>query len=68
MPRDPRRRIDHFTDEDLDRMAQITPEDLARARAWWEDGAPAEFRGLLDAAEDAGDTLTGETRTDGPTL
>lgn len=37
-----------WTDEEMTRLAEITPADLASAGALWDDNAPAELKGLLD--------------------
>ena len=40
-----------LTDEELDILAQITPEDIEAAKKLWRKAAPAEFKNLLDAEE-----------------
>ena len=40
-----------LTDEELDILAQITPEDIEAAKKLWRKAAPAEFKRLLDAEE-----------------
>jgi hypothetical protein len=41
-----------WTDADLDRMAEVTPEDIRDARTAFHRDAPAESRGLIDAEEE----------------
>jgi hypothetical protein len=36
--------------EQLDQAAEVTPVDVAHARALWQTHAPARFVDLLDAA------------------
>jgi hypothetical protein len=43
-----------WTDQDLDQMAEITPEDLANAGALWDSAAPEGLKGLLDAGSGEG--------------
>ncbi len=38
-----------LTDEQLDEMAQITPTDIEKAKAFWRNNAPDESKTLLDA-------------------
>lgn len=38
-----------LTDEELDAMSEITPADIAGAKALWDEFAPPDMRGLLDA-------------------
>ena len=38
-----------WTDEDLEALAQMTPERQAEAMAWWRQRAPGRFQNLLDA-------------------
>jgi hypothetical protein len=41
-----------LTDEQLDRLAEVTPADMQRAEALWISVVkPREFRTLLDAVE-----------------
>jgi hypothetical protein len=40
-----------LTDEQLDQAAEVTDDDIQRARALWRQTAPREFRTLLDAVE-----------------
>ena len=40
-----------LTDHDLDRLAEITEDDIQRAKALWRRTAPPEFRNLLEAEE-----------------
>lgn len=46
---DPNRKAIHWTDEDLDQLAEIGPEDIEEAKAWWRRNADPRFRELLDA-------------------
>lgn len=36
----------------LDKLAEITPEDIERAKSAWELDAPPEWRGLLSATDE----------------
>lgn len=48
--RDPQRRLAEFTDDQLDDLAAVTPEDLERAKlAWRQDAAGTGYERLLDA-------------------
>ena len=38
-----------WTEADLDRLARVTPEDVAAAKAMFDRLAPPKLRGLLDA-------------------
>lgn len=38
-----------LTDNDLDRLAEVTDADIERAMALWQQTVPDEFRDLLDA-------------------
>jgi uncharacterized protein YdaT len=38
-----------LTDEQLDQLAQVTPIDIEKAKAFWRAHAPEEFKDLLDA-------------------
>jgi hypothetical protein len=40
-----------WTDDDLDRLSAVTPEDIAAAQEWWRRNAPARYAKLLDAQE-----------------
>lgn len=40
-----------LTEEELDALAEITPEDIEAAKRLWRKAAPAEFKNLLDAEE-----------------
>ena len=51
--RDQRRGIVR-TDEELDKLAAVGPEDIEAAQGWWEEHAPARFRALLEAEEEDG--------------
>jgi hypothetical protein len=42
-----------MSDAELSALAEITPSDLARAAAAWEQDAPSPFKKLLDATEEA---------------
>lgn len=37
----------------IDRMSEITDEDIARARKAWKRRAPGPYRGLIDAKVDS---------------
>ena len=51
LARDPQRDLAPFTEEQLDDLAEITPEDLERAqRAFRRDAAGTGFARLLDAS------------------
>jgi hypothetical protein len=41
-----------MSDAELEALSQITPTDIARAQAAWEQDAPAPFKKLLDATGD----------------
>jgi hypothetical protein len=41
-----------WTDEDMTRLAEITPEELVNASALWDQAAPAELKGLLGAPKE----------------
>lgn len=47
----PPRRAPHqpMSDAELAALSEITPGDIERARAAWEEDAPAPFKKLLDA-------------------
>ena len=38
-----------LTDEQLDQLAQVTPEDIEKAKAFWRNNAPPKFASLLDS-------------------
>jgi hypothetical protein len=40
-----------LTDEELDEMSKITPEDIQAARKLWIESVPDEIKDLLDATE-----------------
>lgn len=42
-----------WTEEDIDRLAEITPQDIEEAKAAWRRDAPPWARELLDATEEA---------------
>jgi hypothetical protein len=44
-----------LSEEELDALANVTPEDIERARAWWREHAPDGFEDLLDAEIDRGE-------------
>ena len=44
-----------LTPEQLDQAAQVTPTDVAIARATWNRDAPAKLRELLDTETEKGD-------------
>jgi len=39
----------NWTEADLDRLSDVTPEDQAAAKAFWRRQAPKPLRKLLDA-------------------
>lgn len=39
-----------WTDADLERLSEVTPEDITRAQALWRSAASPQYRDLLDAA------------------
>ena len=41
-----------LSDEELDRLSAIGPEDIERAQQAWREDAPRPFRDLLDAGEE----------------
>jgi len=41
-----------WSDEDMDALATITPEDVERAKVAWRQHSPRQFRDLLDAVPD----------------
>jgi hypothetical protein len=41
-----------LSDEELERLAEITDDDIAEAGRWWLRHAPRGVRSLLDATED----------------
>lgn len=49
MTKDPQRTPPTSTDAELDELAAITPEDIARAQQAWRKDASPEYRDLLDA-------------------
>ncbi len=44
-----REELDTPSEEELDKLAEITPADVDRAMARWRKNAPAQFKDLLDA-------------------
>lgn len=48
--------FDAATQRELDRAAEVTPEDIERAQEQWRETAPQRFRDLLDAEEDDDNT------------
>lgn len=51
----PRGKALNWTDEDLDRLSQVTPEDIQQAAARWREAASPQYQNLLDAEEVEGD-------------
>jgi hypothetical protein len=50
MPRhDPMRTAPTYSEAELDALAEITPDDVDRAAAFWRTHASPAFRDLLDA-------------------
>jgi acyl-CoA reductase-like NAD-dependent aldehyde dehydrogenase len=45
--------FDPATEAEIAAAAEITPEDIARARQAWRRDAAPDFRDLLDAAEES---------------
>lgn len=39
----------NWSDEDLDALAQVTPQDIQQAQERWRTRAPKRFKKLLDA-------------------
>ena len=44
-----KRRVAKTSDRELDKMAEVTPEDIERAKEFWRRNAPKEARDLLEA-------------------
>lgn len=42
-----------LTDDDLDRLSQVTPFDIEKAKIKWRERAPKKYKNLLDAKTDA---------------
>lgn len=42
-------RAPRLTDARLAKLAEITPDEIAEAAAWWAEVAPAKYRGLIGA-------------------
>lgn len=63
--KDPPPTFDAATEAELDRAAEITPADVARAQGQWREDAPGTYSDLLDAqpSEDTSDA-TGDTAGD----
>ena len=40
-----------LTDEELDELAKVTPEDIQAARKLWIESVPDELKSLLDVKE-----------------
>jgi len=40
-----------LTDEQLEELSKVTPEDIANARKLWIQSVPAEIKRLLDVQE-----------------
>lgn len=38
-----------LTDEDLDRLSQVTPEDIEKAKSFWNEAASPKYKELLNA-------------------
>jgi hypothetical protein len=38
-----------LTDEQLDQFAEVSQEDIEKAKAFWRNNAPPKFASLLDA-------------------
>jgi hypothetical protein len=38
-----------LTDEDLDKLSQVTPEDIEKAKSFWQENASAKYKDLLNA-------------------
>lgn len=38
-----------LTDDQLDDLSKVTPADIEKAKVFWRNNAPAEFKSLLDA-------------------
>ena len=47
-----------LTDEQLEQMAQITPQDIEAAAVLWRANAPAKYKKLLDAQEPNDQNIT----------
>ena len=43
------------SDEELDRLSEITMDDIEAAQVFWKKHAPAAFKNLLDAKEEDGE-------------
>jgi hypothetical protein len=39
-----------WTDEEIERLAQVGPDDARLAADWWRRNAPGRYKRLLDAA------------------
>ena len=50
---DKRRKAKHSTEAELDKLAEITPEDIEDAMLQWKRDASPEFKNLLDAEPEA---------------
>lgn len=48
-------RMARMTDEELDELAEITPEDIERATEWTKRHGSERLRGLLDAEVETDD-------------
>lgn len=55
----PRGKALDWSDEDIDKLAEVSEADIAAAAQEWRDTAPPGFEGLLDAEpmEDDGSTV-----------
>lgn len=45
---DPQRRAIRWSDADIDKLSEITPQDIEESRAWWRRNADPQYRELLD--------------------
>lgn len=41
-----------LTDADIEAMAEISPEDIDAANAFWKEHAPEDFKDILDSEPD----------------
>lgn len=44
-----------WSDDDIDRLSEITPEDIASAKAHWNRVAPKKLKKVLDAKKEDGE-------------
>lgn len=54
---DKRREPAPLTEAQIVEQAKITPDDIARARAWWKKHAPPDLRDAYDAIVSTRDEL-----------